>query len=64
MNRIEFIDNRKNYGETRYITIGMVNEVILCVVYTVRKFIHRIISARKASKNERETYLYNRQITN
>lgn len=62
--RIEAVDSRKNYGEVRYLTIGMVNEVILCVVYTVRKSKYRIISARKASKNERETYLHNRQVTN
>ena len=62
--RIEITDNRKNYGEERYRTIGMVNEIILCVVYTIRKFNYRIISARRANKDERETYLYNRQSTN
>ena len=61
--RIEIIDNRKDYKEIRYITIGTVNEIILSVVYTVRKAKYRIISARRANKNERETYLYNRQIT-
>ncbi|HBC71740.1 MAG TPA: BrnT family toxin [Coxiellaceae bacterium] len=58
--RIEVVDNRKDYGETRYRTIGVVNEIILCIVYTIRESTYRIISARRANKNERETYLYNR----
>ena len=61
--RIEAIDNRKEYGEIRYQTIGMVNEVILYVVYTQRKNHYRLISARRANKNERETYLHHRHIT-
>lgn len=43
-------------GEERHITIGMVNGVILLVVYTLRGKIIRLISARKASKNERKCY--------
>lgn len=58
--RIELIDNRKNYGEERYQTIGIVNGLILHVVYTMRKKNYRIISARRATKNERETYLHNK----
>jgi len=34
--RIEITDDRKNYGEERYRTIGMVNEIILCVIYVVK----------------------------
>lgn len=60
-NRIELVYDRKNYGEIRYRTIGIVNEIIICVVYTLRKeFIYRIISARRTNKNERSTYLQNR----
>lgn len=44
-------------GEQRYITIGMVNEVILLVVYTKRGRKKRIISARIASKKERLEYV-------
>lgn len=42
--------------EIRYLAIGTVNEVILTVVFTHRDVRTRIISARKASKNERTTY--------
>lgn len=54
--RIEAMDDRKNYGENRYQTIGMVNNIILYVVYTYRNKVRRIISARRASKDERKTY--------
>lgn len=54
-NRIEFeIDIR---GELRCQTIGVVYDVILFLVYTVRGKNRRIISVRRASKNERKAYL-------
>lgn len=43
-------------GEERHITIGMVNGVFLLVVYTLRGKSIRLISARRASKNERKYY--------
>ncbi len=58
--RIETDDNRKNYGELRYRTIGLVNKIIICVVYTIRNTKYRIISARRANKNEKNLYLHNR----
>lgn len=59
--RIEIEDSRENYGETRIQTIGTVNGVVIFVVYTQRKGKKRIISVRKASKNERETYYESRE---
>jgi uncharacterized DUF497 family protein len=56
--RIEKLDNRKDYQEKRYITIGMVFEVLLTVVYTLRGNKHRLISARRANRHERETYYH------
>ena len=55
-NRMEMVDDRKEYGETRYLTIGEVETVFLFVVYTKRGHKCRLISARRASKNEREIY--------
>lgn len=52
--RIEFSSHRK--GEERFQTVGSVHEIIISIVYTVRKNKKRIISARRASKNEREKY--------
>ena len=59
-NAIEFEDDRYNYGEDRNIIIGFDNRTkLLYVVYTMRKGdVTRLISVRKATKNERN--LYNR----
>ncbi len=46
----------KRKGEERYIAIGEVKNLIITVVYTLRSEKIRIISARKASKNERKKY--------
>ena len=57
-NRLEREDKR-DYGETRIQLIGMVNQVVLFVVYTKRNGICRIISARRANKNEQGQYYQN-----
>jgi uncharacterized DUF497 family protein len=43
-------------AEIRYVIAGMVNDVILTVVYTERGERTRIISARRATKHEQEEY--------
>ena len=57
--RIETFDDRENYGEDRWKTVGLVAPALLAVVYTVRgedgKII-RLISARKADAHERAQY--------
>lgn len=52
------LDARKDYGEVRKVAIGTVagSEVILIVVFTERDGTHRIISARKANKRERNKH--------
>ncbi len=55
-NRLERVDNRTDYGETRWITIGLVNDQEIAVSYTLRNETIRIISARKAERHERENY--------
>ena len=52
--RIEFSSHRK--GEERLQTIGTVNGVTISLIYTIRENKKRIISVRRANKNERETY--------
>ena len=50
-------DTRRNYGEDRFIALGRdSNGVILNVIFTPRGDNIRIISAWKASNNEREDY--------
>ena len=53
---IERCDFDSAPGEVRYVITGMVNDVILTVVYTERVDRTRIISARRATKHEREEY--------
>lgn len=55
--RIEIYDEVHSTAEDRYNTIGMVND-ILFVVYTERIDRIRIISARIATKQEKEVYNY------
>lgn len=50
-------DGRREYGEPRWIGLGLdSNGVVLNVVYTLRDEEIRIISAWKASKDERKNY--------
>lgn len=54
---VEFEDNRENYGEERYIIIGMTEGRLLTVVYTLRESDQiRIISAWKAEPQDRRRY--------
>lgn len=54
--RIEFVDDRKDYKEMRHQTIGITQGVILFLVYTIRHKHYRIISVRRANRNECKTY--------
>ena len=54
---ITIIDLAHSIGEDRFITIGRsINEKLIVVVHTDRDDIVRIISARKAAKNEKRQY--------
>jgi uncharacterized DUF497 family protein len=53
---VEALDERQDYGEDRFIALGMVDGRVLVVVYTWRQERRRIISARKANKDEQEIY--------
>ncbi len=50
-------DDRFDYGEIREISLGLIEgTTVILVVHTHRKEKIRIISARKANKQEREIY--------
>ena len=54
---MERIDDREDYGEIRFIALGRVDTEVYRVVYTWRgENLIRIISAQKASRDEREIY--------
>ena len=49
-------DLSEDYGEDRFVAIGMVEGVLITVVYTERGERIRIISARKANAHEQRKY--------
>ena len=51
-----FEDKRFAYGEQRFITIGMLNDLIVVIAHTEIDEEVRIISMRKATKNEQKIY--------
>jgi uncharacterized protein len=54
---VELLDDREEYGEERFVMIGMAKgEVLLFVAYTEREEHLRIISARRATQYEQDDY--------
>lgn len=54
---VSWPDNRRNYGESRIISIGLIQTVVtVVVVHTGRSGRIRVISARLASRRERRIY--------
>lgn len=49
-------DERQDYGETRFISIRLLDEIAVVVVHTARSERVRIISMRKANQKERRAY--------
>ena len=60
---VTFLDRRKNYGEDRWIAVGLLKAVTAVVVFVERRAdTIRIISARKATRHEEG--IYRNQIQN
>ncbi|MGD0959192.1 MAG: BrnT family toxin [Methylomonas sp.] len=57
---ITFEDDRYDYGEPRFITLGTLEGRVLVIVHTPRHEATRIISMRKA--NEREQKIYKKRL--
>lgn len=51
---ITIADDRRDYGETRFITIGKLNGRVVVLVWTERAGNHRVISMRKANAREQK----------
>ena len=49
-------DNRIIYDETRFITVGYLNDRMVVVVWSMRAGARRIISLRKANEREKENF--------
>ena len=54
---IERLDDREDYGEARFVMIGMAEgNILLFVAYAEREQRIRIISARRATQYEQDDY--------
>ena len=49
-------DDRRDYGEDRFITVGLLDGAMVVLVWTSRGDAYRIISMRKANERERRLY--------
>lgn len=54
--RFLFKDDRFDYGETRWVSIGILFGEIVSVTHTENDELIRLITARKANKYEQEIY--------
>jgi uncharacterized DUF497 family protein len=57
---LDFIDDRFDYGEERFILIGSIAGIVVYVVYTEREMRKRLISARRAVRTEHDAYVAQR----
>lgn len=53
---LTFEDDREDYGEDRFVTYGLLQRWVVACVWTIRGDRRRIISLRKAEKDEREIF--------
>ena len=53
---VTVLDDRFAYGEHRFVTLGLLNGVVLTVSHTETDEAIRFISARKATRHEEENY--------
>ena len=54
---VERLDDREDYGEQRFVIVGMAEgDVVLFVAYTEREERIRIISARRATQYEQDDH--------
>ena len=53
---VTILDDRFDYGEERFITLGLLDERVVVILHTERDDLIRLISARKATRNEEINY--------
>lgn len=54
--RLDARDDRRDYGEDRRLTLGLIDGRLYAVAYTRRANSIRVISARKANQREQRQY--------
>ena len=58
---MERLDTRQDYGEDRWVALGMIRGIVVVLVYTERDDKLRPISLRRATGQERSIYEQARQ---
>lgn len=53
---VTLLDDRFDYGEERFVTFGLLDGRIVAIAHTESDEVIRIISARKATKDEENSY--------
>lgn len=53
---IEVLDDRTDYGEERFQTVGLLNDRLVMIVWTPRGETRHIISMRKCNEREKEKF--------
>lgn len=53
----EVVDDRRDYGERRMNAFGLVESRLFACAYTIRNGVRRIISVRRASRQEQRIWL-------
>ena len=53
---VTFEDNRFDYGEARYVTMGLFSDIVVVIVTAETDEEIRVISMRKADKHEQKIY--------
>ena len=53
---IDFIDDRRDYGEQRWLTFGKLRRRMVVIVWTPRFGLRHVISMRKANGREHEKF--------
>jgi uncharacterized DUF497 family protein len=54
---VTMLDDRFDYGESRFITLGLLSGRVVVIAHTETDEVIRIISVRKATKNEEAGYV-------
>lgn len=54
---ITVLDDCEDYGEERFVTLGLLNRTVVVIVHTERPEAIQVISMRKATENE-ESYFF------
>jgi uncharacterized protein len=54
-----FEDDRRDYGEQRWVTLGLLGDKVVVIVHTESEDEIRVISMREANKNEQHLFFSN-----